>query len=98
MKSTVLAAAALIALGLAAPVQAAPGGMAKDVGAAAPDAAIDLVRHGGPSCSLGQRGWHYHSRRGERIECSPRPRGVFYSWRTEGNRSGWYHRGYRRWY
>jgi hypothetical protein len=98
MKSTLFAAAALVVLGLSAPVSAAPAAMVKDLAAAAPASAVEAINHRGATCQLGQRGWHYHNRFGDRIVCSPRPRGVFYTWRNEGSRYGWYHRGYRRWY
>jgi hypothetical protein len=98
MKNIFVAAAALAVIAFAGTANAAAVNMAKDVGLNAPDTAVELVRHGGPTCELGRNGWHYHSRRGERIECNPRPQGRFYGWRCEGPRCGWYHRGYRRFY
>jgi opacity protein-like surface antigen len=96
MKSTIIAAAFAVAAMSGAASAASftpPAGLAAD---AAP--ALEQVNHGGGSCQLGARGWHYHNRLGDRIVCSPRPRGTFYIWREEGGRSGWWHRGYRRWH
>jgi hypothetical protein len=98
MKKSVFTVAVLAALSLSTTAMAAAPGMAKEIGATAPALDVQLIRHGGASCQLGPRGWHYHNRFGERIVCSPRPRGAFYIWREEGDRRGWYHRGYRRWY
>jgi hypothetical protein len=101
MKRIVLTAAALMSLGLmASTANAAPLGLAGDSKPAATDNLVDQVNHGGRNCALGQRGWHYHSR-GNRIECRPaRPPGgvIFWTWRTEGSRTGWYHRRDRRWH
>jgi opacity protein-like surface antigen len=96
MKSTLIAAAlALAALsGAASAASFTPAaGLAAD---AAP--AIEQVNHGGPGCQLGPRGWHYHTSRGDRIVCNPRPAGSFYGWRCEGPRCGWWHGTLRRWY
>ena len=102
MKTIVLTAAALMSLGLmASTANAAPLGLAGDSKPAAAENLVDHVRHGGPRCELGARGWHFHNRRGDRIECRPpRPPGsvIFWTWRTEGSRSGWYHRRDRRWH
>jgi hypothetical protein len=50
------------------------------------------------SCELGVRGWHYQTPREGRVECRPRrPSGLYWSWREEGGRRGWYHGRDRRW-
>lgn len=98
MKASLFAAALFSGVLLAAPVGAAPAGMAKDVGAAAPTAEIELVHGNHRSCERGPAGWHYHNRFGDRIACVPRPRGLFFTWRCEGERCGWWHRTYRRWH
>jgi hypothetical protein len=50
------------------------------------------------SCEVGPNGWHYVNRAGNRVACRPsRPSGLFWTWRSEGDRSGWYHRRDRRW-
>lgn len=96
MKCTFIATALAVAA-LSTPPSAAsftpPSGLAAD---AAP--AIEQVSHDGPSCQLGPRGWHFHTRSGDRLACNPRPSGVFWIWRSEGGRHGWYHRGHRRWH
>jgi hypothetical protein len=60
---------------------------------------LQLVHNGAHrSCQRGPQGWHYIGRGGNRIECRPsRPSGVYWSWRTEGDRRGWYHSRDRRW-
>jgi hypothetical protein len=50
------------------------------------------------SCELGERGWHYNTPRSGRVECRPRrPVGLYWSWREDGGRRGWYHSRDRRW-
>ena len=49
-------------------------------------------------CGRDDRGWHY-MRGDRRYNCRPRrPFGLFWTWRDEGGRSGWYHRRDRIWY
>jgi hypothetical protein len=93
-----VAATVLLAAGSAS---AAPlGNIAIDT-ADVGGSAVQLIHNGNhASCQLGQRGWHFNDRRGNRIDCRPpRPRGdyIYWNWRTEGGRSGWYHRRDRRW-
>ena len=50
------------------------------------------------ACGRGPNGWHYHTRRGVRVACRPaRPGFRYWTWRSEGNRSGWWHSRERRW-
>jgi hypothetical protein len=49
-------------------------------------------------CTRDDRGWHY-MRGDRRIVCRPaRPRGSYWIWRSEGGRTGWWHRRENRWY
>ena len=49
------------------------------------------------NCTRDDRGWRYM--RGERrVTCRPsRPSGLYWGWRSEGGRSGWWHRRENRW-
>ncbi|MEQ1648561.1 MAG: hypothetical protein ABL898_08255 [Hyphomicrobiaceae bacterium] len=50
------------------------------------------------TCQSGPAGWHKSYRNGARVACrAPRPSGIWWTWRTDGGRSGWYHRRERRW-
>ena len=102
MKTSLLFVAGVLATGLISTTAgAAPlGTFAKN--AITSDAPlIELVHNGNGhrACELGQRGWHYHNRRGDRIECRPvRPGYRYWVWRSEGGRSGWWHSNERRWH
>ena len=48
-------------------------------------------------CTRDDRGWRY-MRGDRRVTCRPaRPRGAEWIWRSEGGRSGWWHRRDNRW-
>jgi hypothetical protein len=99
MKIQTAIASGLLATGLfASAATAAPiGSIARDtISNDAP--LVELVHNVHRACVLGQRGWHYHNRRGDRIECRPvRPGYRYWTWRSEGGRSGWWHSRERRW-
>ena len=50
------------------------------------------------NCTRDDRGWRYM--RGERrVTCRPsRSSGAYWGWRSEGGRSGWWHRRDNRWH
>ena len=102
MKKFIAVAAGLAVAGLVATAaSAAPLG---NMGTNAPSVdtgSVQLIHDGNRhrACELGQRGWHYHNGRGDRIDCRPRRPGLLYwTWRTEGGRSGWYHTREHRWH
>ena len=100
MKKTLLIAAGVLATGFAvSTASAAPLGSLTVTTDTAP--LVELVHNGNVhrACELGQRGWHYHNRLGDRFDCRPRRPGFrYWEWRTEGGRSGWWHSRERRWY
>jgi hypothetical protein len=97
MKSILFAAAAVLSLGLATTANAAPVS-----GQVVPSDVlkfpVETIAYAVTPCRSYPNGWFYINNRGEKLLCNPRPRGVFYVWRVEGSRAGWYHRGYRRWH
>jgi hypothetical protein len=66
MKASLFAVAALAAVGLSAPANAAPLSVAKDLATAL----AETVHFNHRSCQLGRYGWHLHAR-GNRLECRP---------------------------
>jgi hypothetical protein len=71
MKASLFAAAAVAAISISAPANAAAVSMAKDLATvAAPEALAEAVHFSHRSCQLGRYGWHLHAR-GNRIECRP---------------------------
>jgi hypothetical protein len=101
MKKALLLAAGIIATGLiATTANAAPlGSLASNAATVDTAPGVILVHNGDHrSCELGRRGWHYNDRRGNRVECRPRRPGFrYWEWKSEGNRTGWYHSRDRRW-
>jgi hypothetical protein len=102
MKKSLVIAAGLLASGLfAATASAAPlGGLGSN--GAVDDAGLVQMVHDGNThrvCERSARGWHYHNRSGGYVSCRPRRPGLLYwTWRNEGGRSGWWHRRDRRWH
>jgi hypothetical protein len=71
MKITLLAAASLLAFGLAtSSAQAAALTMPKEIVAEVATPKLEPVHFNHRSCQLGRAGWHYH-RYGDRRECRP---------------------------
>lgn len=71
MKASLFAVAALAAIGLSAPANAAAVSMAKDLATvAAPEALAETVHFNHRTCQLSRSGWHTHVR-GYRIACRP---------------------------
>ena len=93
-------ALAMAATGLfltAGAAMAAPGGLG---GAAAIDNGV-IKTHGlHTSCQYTPRsGWHRTPVPGVNRWCRPgRPSGIWWTWRKDGGREGWWHRRERRWY
>ena len=48
-------------------------------------------------CTRDDRGWH-RMNRDKRVSCRPVRPGREYSWRSEGGRSGWWHKKNHRWH
>ena len=99
MKAIVAIASGLLVTGLlastasAAPISSMPS---KTIYSEAP--LVELVNGDHRACRSGPNGWHYHTRRGVRVACRPaRPGFRYWTWRSEGNRSGWWHSRDRRW-
>ena len=87
-----LAVAASFATANAAPLS----GIGKAAGA---ESALIQVHGRHQACERGAAGFHRSPRRGVRVACrSPRPRGAFWIWRSEGKRHGWYDSKHRRWH
>jgi hypothetical protein len=98
MTKTLLAVVGLMSLAAIGGTTAAAAPL--NVAPPATDGAGLMLVHNGPhrGCELGPGGWHYINRFGDRIGCRPRrPLGFYWGWRTEGERSGWYHSRDRRW-
>ena len=85
----ICAAATLVSSADAAPSAVGTGGLSLDSSLVLPVASSN--------CSRDDRGWR-HMRGDRRVSCKPsRPRGEFWGWRSEGGRSGWWHRRENRW-
>ena len=102
MKKAILVAAGLLSTGLlATAASAAPlGGIGGTTGPS--DSGIVQKIHDGNThraCLLGPGGWHYHTRfTHRRVSCRPVSPGKLWIWRSEGGKTGWWHRNERRWH
>lgn len=63
----------------------------------AADSLVEQVHGGHGACARGPAGWHYHTRRGVRVACNPRPAGRYWGWQFRDGRYGWWHSRERRW-
>lgn len=99
MKAIVAIASGLLATGLfASAANAAPIGSIPSNTISTDAPLVELVNGVHRSCGSGPIGWHYHTRRGARVACRPvRPGIRYWTWRSEGSRSGWWHSRERRW-
>ena len=100
MKKSILVAAGLLSTGLlATAASAAPLGGIGGSAAPATESGIVLIHGSHRVCERGPAGWHYHSRiRDRRISCRPPSPGRLWIWRSEGGKTGWWHRNERRWH
>ena len=100
-KSLIIVAGMLAAVASSAATAAPLGGLTTGGSGFATEESLVVQIHDGNrhrACALGVRGWHYHSYRGDRIECRPRrPLGFNWVWRDFEGRRGWYHSRDRRW-
>jgi hypothetical protein len=91
-------AAGLAMLTLAGGANALPGAGNLPGASSAEGTLLQKVHGRHRSCERGPAGWHYHSFRGERVACDPRPRGPWWMWRCAEGRCDWWHRNERRYW
>jgi hypothetical protein len=96
MKRSMVAAFGLCsALSLSGPATASSF---NGVGGATPSLETKFIPIASIRCTRDDNGWRY-MRGDRRVDCRPgRPRGAFWTWRTDGGSSGWWHGRDNRWH